>query len=357
MASIDCFVYGWSHKPYLKQSISVSDSSRSSAPLLALGAEDCGIITGSSSESEELAYYCRQFKAAGLVECCFESYRDVSSNNDTVNENSNEIDTFKRDSIVLLSSSKNIIIYNDSNSCLWSFGLDVIEKALLNREEISKKSSAEQEGVNSTLTPIAILPAIKVVEAVVAKDTVAENAVVVPSTKLGSCTLINAKNNGNHKDESKDDIIFISVDKSLNTYGNIKHACLSSRISIKQIAAGDTHCLVLTNDSKLYTLGTGKNGELGIGARIGFTKTLQKVVNFNKKHFQGNGIDKLEIVDEDIKYIAAGSHYSAVISATGSLYTFGCGAYYRLGHGSDDDCLFPTRVEALQVLLVDSTNV
>lgn len=341
MASIDCFVYGWSHKPYLKQSVSIRDSSRGSTPLLALGAEDCGIITGSSSGIEKLAHYCRQYEEAGLVECCFESYRNVS----------NGIDKFKRDSIVLLSSSKNIIICNDSNNCLWSFGLDVIERAFLDREESIKTSLPKQEGVNSALTTISIEPGIKVVVAVATKDTVADNDVIAPSKKLGSCIILNAKNNGNCKHESKDDIISVSVAKSLNTYRNIRHTLLARRTSIKQIAAGDTHCLVLTDDSKLYTVGTGKNGELGTGTRIGFTKMLQKVVNFTKKHFQGNRVDKLETVDEDIKFIAAGSHYSAMISATGSLYTFGCGAYYRLGHGSDDDCLFPTRVEALQVCL------
>jgi len=36
------------------------------------------------------------------------------------------------------------------------------------------------------------------------------------------------------------------------------------------------------------------------------------------------------------------------VTSIGQVYTFGSGAYYRLGHGTDDgDALLPTEVEAL----------
>ncbi len=45
--------------------------------------------------------------------------------------------------------------------------------------------------------------------------------------------------------------------------------------------------------------------------------------------------------------IAAGSNYSAAVTADGELYTWGVGAYGRLGHGGLDDCYAPTLVTGL----------
>ena len=39
--------------------------------------------------------------------------------------------------------------------------------------------------------------------------------------------------------------------------------------------------------------------------------------------------------------------YSAAVTATGELYTWGKGRYGRLGHGDSDDQLKPKMVEAL----------
>ena len=94
----------------------------------------------------------------------------------------------------------------------------------------------------------------------------------------------------------------------------------------------------MTDNNDLFTFGSGNCGELGVGHLIPHTDELQKVTIYSNNN--ENEIEK-------VKYIAAGNYYSAAITTNGSLYTFGCGAYYRLGHGSDDNCLVPTRVVAL----------
>lgn len=40
-----------------------------------------------------------------------------------------------------------------------------------------------------------------------------------------------------------------------------------------------------------------------------------------------------------------GPYHSALITKSGDLYTFGSGAYGKLGHGSNSDQLEPTLVE------------
>ncbi len=55
-----------------------------------------------------------------------------------------------------------------------------------------------------------------------------------------------------------------------------------------------------------------------------------------------------ELVGKQVLHIACGSTYSAAITATGELYTWGRGNYGRLGHGSSEDQSSPTVVEALK---------
>ena len=46
--------------------------------------------------------------------------------------------------------------------------------------------------------------------------------------------------------------------------------------------------------------------------------------------------------------IAVGSTYSAAVTATGELYTWGRGNYGRLGHGNSEDHIVPTLVAGLR---------
>ncbi|KAF5270348.1 hypothetical protein FQR65_LT05536 [Abscondita terminalis] len=91
------------------------------------------------------------------------------------------------------------------------------------------------------------------------------------------------------------------------------------------------HFLVLTKDKMVYSWGNGNNGRLGHG------DTLPKD--------EPTMIDVL--ADKDIIDIQCGATYSAAISDTGILYTWGRGNYGRLGHGKSTDCLVPTVVSGL----------
>ena len=116
-------------------------------------------------------------------------------------------------------------------------------------------------------------------------------------------------------------------------YKNYKHNLICLKRIILQIATGESHCLVIADSNELYSFGTGSCGELGIESTPSYTNSLQPVKFTN---------------NDRVKYVAAGSYYSAVISVSGILYTFGCGAYYRLGHGTDENCNVPKKVEALE---------
>jgi len=106
---------------------------------------------------------------------------------------------------------------------------------------------------------------------------------------------------------------------------------LPTRGTARKISCGDSHCLVLCGTS-CFSYGPNAFGELGIGTRSEYSNALQSV------HLSPN----LPVYD-----IAAGNNYSALVTQSGHVYTFGNGAYFKLGHGDDEDRLVPTRVVAL----------
>lgn len=109
---------------------------------------------------------------------------------------------------------------------------------------------------------------------------------------------------------------------------------ISRPIKISQIATGDSHVLCLSHQGVLFSTGSGDSGELGVGRRINWSDDLHQV------HIHDN---------DPVCAIGAGSCISAAVCGTSKyVCTFGSGAYYRLGHGNDDDCLVPKLVQCLE---------
>lgn len=91
------------------------------------------------------------------------------------------------------------------------------------------------------------------------------------------------------------------------------------------------HYLALTADGEVYSWGCGEGGRLGHGG------------NSNKE--EPTQIQALS--GKCVTHIACGSEYSAAITASGELYTWGKGNYGRLGIGSSEDQNVPVQVTAL----------
>lgn len=91
------------------------------------------------------------------------------------------------------------------------------------------------------------------------------------------------------------------------------------------------HMMALTSDKQVYSWGFGEGGRLGHGDTV--SKTSPTRIQF----FEDQSIDK----------VFCGAAYSAAISSTGVLYTWGRGFYGSLGHGSSEDTLVPTSVQTL----------
>eukprot|EP00118_Oscarella_pearsei_P022140 m.252836 g.252836 ORF g.252836 m.252836 type:complete len:3992 (+) comp40356_c1_seq2:177-12152(+) len=92
---------------------------------------------------------------------------------------------------------------------------------------------------------------------------------------------------------------------------------------------GDAHTVALQDNGTVYGWGDGDYGKLGRGGSDG-SKVPKPV-------------ERLD--GEDIVSIACGSQYSMALSAKGQIFTWGKGDGFRLGHGVEENCRYPKRVE------------
>ncbi|GAB0100562.1 Probable E3 ubiquitin-protein ligase HERC2 [Sergentomyia squamirostris] len=88
------------------------------------------------------------------------------------------------------------------------------------------------------------------------------------------------------------------------------------------------HYLALNAEQQVYSWGSGEHGRLGHGD-IQPREIPTRIAFFT---------------DKPIISVHCGTSYSAAIGVNGELYTWGCGAYRRLGHETSDDKLVPTVV-------------
>lgn len=100
---------------------------------------------------------------------------------------------------------------------------------------------------------------------------------------------------------------------------------------VTHCAAGGKHSVACTRDGNCYSWGHNGNGRLGLGhSRAVVSPTLIEY-----------------LTGKEVVYVAAGEAHSGAIDRSGALYTWGAGAYGRLGHGEDADMPVPRRVEEL----------
>lgn len=91
------------------------------------------------------------------------------------------------------------------------------------------------------------------------------------------------------------------------------------------------HILALNSEKQVFSWGAGECGRLGHG------DTLSKTSPTRIQYF----------VEHSIEKVFCGAAYSAAITNTGTLYTWGRGFYGSLGHGTSEDHLIPTVVQSL----------
>lgn len=102
---------------------------------------------------------------------------------------------------------------------------------------------------------------------------------------------------------------------------------------VAHIAAGFSHTLVCTEDGSLFSFGNAQKFCLGH--------------NQSNNELRPRLIRKLQEQDVHILAVFAGEEQSAAIDSSGFVYTWGLGFCGALGHGDENNHVFPTKVMAL----------
>ena len=112
------------------------------------------------------------------------------------------------------------------------------------------------------------------------------------------------------------------------------------RKRVMLISAGSVHAVALTDDGDVYTWGDGSCGKLGIGIVDDFRIPFKiAAINFN---------------DEKVTFVDAGQEQTLAVTNVGNVYTWGCGAKGRLGHGDEQKQLVPKKVEECNDIVMGS---
>jgi regulator of chromosome condensation len=124
----------------------------------------------------------------------------------------------------------------------------------------------------------------------------------------------------------------ICVKKGKNEFEHFP--VLTKMENVKQIAGGQHHTIVLTNDHNVYSIGRKEYGRLGLGA-VKDDITALTVID--------------ELKNKNIVSISCGAENSFGLSKDGKVYVWGSGTSSTLGTGDEDDVVTPKLLASAQI--------
>ena len=119
-------------------------------------------------------------------------------------------------------------------------------------------------------------------------------------------------------------------------HGDQQHQLLPMKVEafagqrVVAVSAGSDHSLSLTADGALWSWGVGGDGKLGHGD--------------GQHQWQPKKVEAF--AGQRVVAVSAGRSHSLAITADGAVWSWGWGAFGRLGHGDERTQLLPKKVEA-----------
>ncbi|KAH0836905.1 regulator of chromosome condensation 1/beta-lactamase-inhibitor protein II [Lanmaoa asiatica] len=109
------------------------------------------------------------------------------------------------------------------------------------------------------------------------------------------------------------------------------------RQRVVKAGAGITFSIVLTEDGKVFSFGSGEKGQLGNG------RTGEHITTGNKTAYdiETEPVPVKGLDDKTITDIVCGAQHSVAIDIQGVVYVWGYNGYCRLGLGNQQDALIP----------------
>ncbi|XP_010242957.1 PREDICTED: ultraviolet-B receptor UVR8 isoform X2 [Nelumbo nucifera] len=104
-------------------------------------------------------------------------------------------------------------------------------------------------------------------------------------------------------------------------------------VPCKQVATGLSFTMFLTREGHVYTCGTNTHGQLGHGDTL--DRPTPKIV----EQLEGVGF---------VVQVSAGPSYSLAVTSDGTVYSFGSGSNFCLGHGEQHNELRPRAIQSFK---------
>ena len=158
---------------------------------------------------------------------------------------------------------------------------------------------------------------------------VSQERQIVAVTRAGSVLQLLLTNQA----ESKEPQLVLVDTKAIAERGGGGGAATNRPVRIAASSDGQ-HYLLLTELGEVWAWGCADNGRLGLGSSSSEHQASPQLVGG-------------PLLGRRVVRLAAGNNYSAAVTADGELFTWGQGAYGRLGHGGLEDVQLPTVVSAL----------
>jgi len=112
----------------------------------------------------------------------------------------------------------------------------------------------------------------------------------------------------------------------------LERGSLAGGRQVVQVSLGFSHSLALDGQGRVHVFGSGANGRLGVGE--GSFGEVAEPRELDAAAFGG----------EPVQAVDAGENHSLAVTRGGALFTWGTGAWGRLGLGDQDDAGVPKRV-------------
>lgn len=123
------------------------------------------------------------------------------------------------------------------------------------------------------------------------------------------------------------------------------------------MAVGKEHIAAITEDGKLYTMGTSDYGKLGHPERVQTPEEIaQEQERYRKAGYKPGALDRSkpavgfvegDLLSKKIVSVACGDNHTVCVTEEGEVYSWGFGKKGALGHGSTESVSQPKKVEGL----------
>ena len=113
-------------------------------------------------------------------------------------------------------------------------------------------------------------------------------------------------------------------------------------VKIAMAAVGRQHMVALSKHGRVYTWGSGKAGQLGIGEDRNVLQPRVKPHKIDSKLF--SSVEHASKHRDRVVFVAAGDAHTVAVTAQRRLYTWGDGYYGATGQGSNRNTFVPTLV-------------